>query len=86
VLSPFFFSFVTLCIFLELAPLLELAPYPSGALLHALLELCSMPAMPTLSWHWPSPPGACAGLAHLELVLAVFFSLTVMLGLFSSLY
>jgi hypothetical protein len=29
-----------------------------------------MLAMPTLSWHWLSSPGACAGHALLELVLA----------------
>jgi hypothetical protein len=31
-----------------------------------------MLAMPTLSWHWLSSPGACAGHAHLGLVLAEF--------------
>jgi hypothetical protein len=45
-----------------------------------------MLAMPTSSWLWLSSPGACAGHALLELVLAVFFSFTVMLGLFPSLY
>jgi hypothetical protein len=31
--------------------------------------------MPTLSWHWLSSPGAYAGHAHLELVMAEFFYL-----------
>jgi hypothetical protein len=34
-----------------------------------------MLAMPTLSWHWLSSPGACAGHALLELVLAKVFYL-----------
>jgi hypothetical protein len=70
VLLPFSFSSASLCNLLELASLLELAPCSSGALLHALLELCSMLAMPTLSWHWLNSPGVYAGHALLELVLA----------------
>jgi hypothetical protein len=43
------------------------APCSSGA--------CSVLSMPTLSWHWLCSPGACAGHALLELVLAMIFYL-----------
>jgi hypothetical protein len=51
---------------------------------HAYLEL----ALAKLTWSlcWPCSSGACAGHALLELVLAVFLSFTVLLGLFPSLY
>jgi hypothetical protein len=80
VLLLLFYTSASLCNHLELASLLELAPCPPGTLLHALLELCSVLAKPTLSLHWLSSPGACAGHAHLELVLAQFFYLLLHWG------
>jgi hypothetical protein len=54
--------------------LLGLAPCSPCVLLHSS-GACSMLAMPTSSWLWLSSPGACAGHALLELVLAMFLYL-----------
>jgi hypothetical protein len=57
VFLPSFSSFASHCNYLELAPLLELAPCPPGVLLHALLELV-LAMIFYLLLYWVSSPAS----------------------------